>query len=443
MLQFSTGRRRAEILGISLTAFLLTIALFPAAADACSCSSDPNFDNFCYHAPSTSGCGMTYPGGYCDPNGNGSYDDADWVRGYNEYQAACSGGGGTQQPDVYIEDLWWSPSNPQPGQQVQFHVRVRNGGNAGTGADVGVGYFVNGSYVGYGIRGAMFAGEVSSSFGMVQRWTAQSGSFTISALVDDINRFAESNEGNNSRAETLSIGGGTSGACPAGEFDIADYVLADDPGARVYSRLYDSTTGQTYDEVFAYRDGGTSYGLDRWFFVKNTSGYNWEEFGFDSQFVYRYRDSSWANVCQENGAAAYYALRDSDRSAFARWAPRCMYVGEEWWSPVQHFVDAGYKRTNSCSLSTCTSQYEGWPTANQKLVAHHSSYTTIWGYTINDVIELSSVSGTGDRFFYSKQYGLVGFEGPNAGDQGRFESGAYSISASGNGTPAWVGLCGQ
>ncbi len=32
---------------------------------------------------------MVQPGGYCDPNGDGSYDDADWVRGWNEYNAAC------------------------------------------------------------------------------------------------------------------------------------------------------------------------------------------------------------------------------------------------------------------------------------------------------------------------------------------------------------------
>ncbi len=32
---------------------------------------------------------MTSRGGYCDPNGDASYTDGDWVRGYNEYYAAC------------------------------------------------------------------------------------------------------------------------------------------------------------------------------------------------------------------------------------------------------------------------------------------------------------------------------------------------------------------
>jgi hypothetical protein len=32
---------------------------------------------------------MTQPGGYCDPNGDGSYDDGDWNMGWFDYQAQC------------------------------------------------------------------------------------------------------------------------------------------------------------------------------------------------------------------------------------------------------------------------------------------------------------------------------------------------------------------
>jgi hypothetical protein len=53
---------------------------------ACSCTVS---DNYCNHGPQTPGCPMTFPGGYCDPNGNTGYEDADWVRGYNEYQSYC------------------------------------------------------------------------------------------------------------------------------------------------------------------------------------------------------------------------------------------------------------------------------------------------------------------------------------------------------------------
>lgn len=53
---------------------------------SCPCNRT---DNYCQHAPSTSGCPMTFPFGYCDPNGDGSYADGDWVRGWTEYQNYC------------------------------------------------------------------------------------------------------------------------------------------------------------------------------------------------------------------------------------------------------------------------------------------------------------------------------------------------------------------
>jgi hypothetical protein len=55
----------------------------------CPCSNDPNFNNFCHWPPGTQGCPMTQAGGYCDPNGDGSYDDADWNFGYFDYLAQC------------------------------------------------------------------------------------------------------------------------------------------------------------------------------------------------------------------------------------------------------------------------------------------------------------------------------------------------------------------
>ena len=53
----------------------------------CPCSS--GIDNYCLHGPSTYGCPMTYPNGYCDPNGDGNFADADWTLGYYEFQDYC------------------------------------------------------------------------------------------------------------------------------------------------------------------------------------------------------------------------------------------------------------------------------------------------------------------------------------------------------------------
>ena len=55
----------------------------------CPCSDDPNFDNFCSYGPNTPDCPMTQPGGYCDPNGDQSYEDGDWNMGFFDYMAQC------------------------------------------------------------------------------------------------------------------------------------------------------------------------------------------------------------------------------------------------------------------------------------------------------------------------------------------------------------------
>jgi hypothetical protein len=50
---------------------------------------DPSKTNCCRYPPQTAGVPATFPGGLCDPNGDGSYQDADWVAGWSCYQAAC------------------------------------------------------------------------------------------------------------------------------------------------------------------------------------------------------------------------------------------------------------------------------------------------------------------------------------------------------------------
>jgi hypothetical protein len=54
---------------------------------------DAGISNFCMLAPSTAGCPMTDPGGYCDPNGDGSYTepgtDENWRTGREHYDAFC------------------------------------------------------------------------------------------------------------------------------------------------------------------------------------------------------------------------------------------------------------------------------------------------------------------------------------------------------------------
>lgn len=54
----------------------------------CACPVAPS-NNLCHNAASTPGCPMTYPGGYCDPNGDASFFDGNWDKGWYDYQAYC------------------------------------------------------------------------------------------------------------------------------------------------------------------------------------------------------------------------------------------------------------------------------------------------------------------------------------------------------------------
>ena len=45
--------------------------------------------NLCGAQP-TPECPATMPGGLCDPNGDGSYADADWIAGYKGYLESCA-----------------------------------------------------------------------------------------------------------------------------------------------------------------------------------------------------------------------------------------------------------------------------------------------------------------------------------------------------------------
>lgn len=62
---------------------------FQACCDLVKTLTSPGNDNLCFAQPGTSACPMTAAGGYCDPNGDRSYTDGDWKRGYDEFRTYC------------------------------------------------------------------------------------------------------------------------------------------------------------------------------------------------------------------------------------------------------------------------------------------------------------------------------------------------------------------
>lgn len=155
----------------------------------------------------------------------------DWVTFFGpteRWTIAVGGGGGPTLPDVVITDLVATPSNPSVGQAVQVVATVRNVGNAPTpsGPDkvIGVGFHMDDGFFGWGIRSTPLAAGASATIALDAgpsggTWRpAYPGVIGIHAMVDDINRFAELDEANNTRDTSVTVGGGGPGPTPGGSF---------------------------------------------------------------------------------------------------------------------------------------------------------------------------------------------------------------------------------
>jgi hypothetical protein len=134
------------------------------------------------------------------------------------------------------------------------------------------------------------------------------------------------------------------------------------------------------------KDGGNFY------HVKNAQ---WEQFFHDNDFIYRDADTSPGNN-------RFYRLKDADLPRGSRWLLRRMSIGQTHTQARQ--VQFYHKGDGSPSVEN-----SGHVTDTIKLVAHHAKYRFHTGIELDDVIELEWVNGR-ERYFYAKNYGLVGWE---------------------------------
>jgi len=124
----------------------------------------------------------------------------------NHFEAVITNPDLLHAPDVIITKLWWTPTEVYVGDSVTLHVNVQNQGDESTGANVGVGYFLNGASIGYGARTAMLANSSSDDFDLTRPFKASAaGEFEIKAYVDDLDRFIELDDSNNIALSTLKV----------------------------------------------------------------------------------------------------------------------------------------------------------------------------------------------------------------------------------------------
>ncbi|MDG0814483.1 CARDB domain-containing protein [Cohnella rhizosphaerae] len=110
-------------------------------------------------------------------------------------------------PDLVVTGIEVSPAEGHTGDTVQVTATVKNQGAAATpeGTIIGVVAYVDGNFIGYSDRystslapGASIQIPIRQGGSNAGGWSATAGSHTISCLVDDVNRIAESAENNNS-----------------------------------------------------------------------------------------------------------------------------------------------------------------------------------------------------------------------------------------------------
>jgi CARDB/Glycosyl hydrolase catalytic core len=178
---------------------------------------------------------------------------------------------GPRLPDVIVTSVSVSPPSPSPGQATTFTAVVRNQGSAATppGVAVGVAYFVDGQYRTWGsVVTSLAPGASLTVTTQGGPWIATAGGHVLEALVDDVDRFVEENENNNSLSTSFEVGGlpppragadlfgmNIDPANPAGRPSAA---ALRDLGARFVRIEWKASRGYSFYDaaITAYRAGG-------------------------------------------------------------------------------------------------------------------------------------------------------------------------------------------
>lgn len=137
----------------------------------------------------------------------------------------------SNQPDLTITNVNFSPATPHVGDEVSFSVDIKNVGTAatptGAGIFLGAGFKIDGAWVTWNdtntaslAPGATITLTPSRQDGGKTTWTATQGSHTLTTIVDNINKIAESNEANNENTKTINVEG-PGGVIPAAPTNLA------------------------------------------------------------------------------------------------------------------------------------------------------------------------------------------------------------------------------
>lgn len=118
----------------------------------------------------------------------------------------------TAQPDLVVTNFTWNPASPTNGSSVIFTVTIKNqgAGSSPSGVIQGVGFYIDGSKTANtwtdNYTNSIPPGGSVTLTTNGPPWTATTGTHTVIAWVDDVNRISESVETNNTLNKTVNVG---------------------------------------------------------------------------------------------------------------------------------------------------------------------------------------------------------------------------------------------
>jgi hypothetical protein len=188
--------------------------------------------------------------------------------------------------DVVVTQLTVDPPQPAAGDGVHFVATIKNIGGQPTRDIVGVAFLVDGAYVTWASQGVLDAQE-ELTFTSVDTWTAASGHHTLTAVADDVNRFPEANENNNS----LTVG-----------FDVVDAP----PSPRVLRACFSSFTVDGDDTPTVRADLTVTVPAGTWTQPMGTSAASCDWYWSGESFRARYPEivGAWRVGVDVHGASA-------------------------------------------------------------------------------------------------------------------------------------------
>src|SRR5262245_52607951 len=230
--------------------------------------------------------------------------DADSVYDWVKFWPNLTSVPGSDQPDLIVTDVSWSPANPATGNAVTFSATIKNQGTAPTPSGVihGVLFSVDGTPVTWSDNstasldpGASRTVTANGGPSGSSTWTATVGTHTIVANVDDINRIAESSESNNTLSKPMTVGGGTPPAAPtsltatAGKKRVTLHWVQSTSPNITQNKVYRSITGSggpyslraTTSATTSHTDSGLTSG-QQYFYVVTAVNSSGQESGFSN-----------------------------------------------------------------------------------------------------------------------------------------------------------------